>query len=90
MVEKDIKEVMFEEKISEEDREAYERERGGDVHVMHMAGHKADAKSVIDGNTKIEEGEAADPDEGYGEPTLEQRARRLQRAKRWARMKLLS
>ena len=34
-VEKDIKEVMLQGKISEEDREAYERERGGRTCVAH-------------------------------------------------------
>ena len=78
-LEKSIKELALHEKISEEDKEAYDKERGGDSANLKVS--KALMREAVkNDNQPVEEVEVHE-DDGFGEPSLEQRARRLQRAK---------
>lgn len=72
-VDKGIKLIQFEEKLSEEDHQAYIKERGGDSYALRIA---------VAGVAEVEQDVEYVPiEDEWGEPTLEQRSRRLARAK---------
>ena len=72
-VQKSIKEIHLQERITEEDQKAYMEERGGDIAALRIKAANVDEQ--------INEVEYVPPTDEWGEPTLEQRARRLARAK---------
>ena len=78
-LEKSIKELVLKEKISDEDKEIYEKERGGDSANLKVS--KALMKQAVKNENHPTEEVEVNDDEGFGEPSLEQRARRLQRSK---------
>ena len=91
-VEKDIQELMYKERLTQEDVDAYNKERGGDANVLRLGAAKSDAatentktaKALVANNNQkevVEEEVKVEEDLDWGEPTLEQRARRLQRSK---------